>query len=201
MATGYQIRPISAREYHEMGNAGIIGPDERVELLDGALIAMPPIGPDHAYAVRKLHELMLAHVADRAIIFARSPLSLDTHSEPEPDVFLVSLDEDDYRTKLPEPRDVLLVVEVAKSSWAYDRGPKLRAYARAGCCVSADLKARRIARSGPSNARKASHHWHFHRKRSRSLRSFHSDCWLRTDRLRDGSSLETKRTSRGGILC
>jgi Uma2 family endonuclease len=148
MATGYQIRPISAREYHEMGNAGIIGPDERVELLDGALVAMPPIGPDHAWSVSKIHELFVGRFAGRARFYSQGPLALDAYSEPQPDVMMLARNDEKYRAALPEPSDVLLVVEVAKSSWSYDRGPKLRAYARAGIAEVwiVDLNASRVLR-------------------------------------------------------
>ena len=132
MQADYKIRPISAREYHRMGALGIIGPEERVELLQGELIAMPAIGPDHAFSVRELNELFVKTFSGRAIVDVQNPVALDAYSEPEPDVMLLAVREDRYRTAIPEPRDVLLVVEVANSSWRYDRGRKLRAYARTG---------------------------------------------------------------------
>ena len=132
MQADYKIRPISAREYHRMGEHGIIGPEERVELLEGELIAMPPIGPDHAFSVRELTEIFVTTFAGRAIVDVQNPVSLDAYSEPEPDIMLLALREDRYRKAIPEPSDVLLVIEVANSSWPYDRGRKLRAYARTG---------------------------------------------------------------------
>jgi Uma2 family endonuclease len=132
MQADYKIRPISRLEYHRMGELGIIGPEERVELLEGELIAMPPIGPEHAFSVRELTEKFVQKFAGRAIVDVQNPVALDDYSEPEPDVMLLALREDRYRKSTPEPRDVLLVVEVANSSWRYDRGRKLRAYARTG---------------------------------------------------------------------
>lgn len=131
MAVDYKIRPITVAEYLRMGELGLIGSDERVELLDGELIAMPPIGEDHAYAVRKLNRILQRVFADRAEIDVQSPVLLDSISEPQPDAALLGIRADHYRTK-PEPRDVLLLVEVSDSTLAYDRGRKLRAYARTG---------------------------------------------------------------------
>ena len=130
MATEYRTRPISTADYHAMGDAGILRPDERVELLDGQLVSMPPIGDDHAYVVRRLIAILQARFAGRAIIDIQNPLGLDTYSEPQPDAMLLASRADWYRGTQPEPRDVLLVVEVSDSTLRYDRGRKLRAYAR-----------------------------------------------------------------------
>ncbi len=132
MAAEYRIRPITRKEYHRMGELGILRPDERVELLDGELIAMPPIGSDHAFSVRELTETFVLRFAGRAIVDVQNPLALDVYSEPEPDVMLLALRPDRYRESIPESGDVLLVIEVSNTSWRYDRGRKLRAYARAG---------------------------------------------------------------------
>jgi Uma2 family endonuclease len=132
MPTEYRIRPITADDYHRMAGVGIFEPDERVELLDGELIAMPPVGIKHAFAVRRLNAIFQRRFADRAIVDSQSPLALDVYSEPQPDVMLLGPRDDWYGTALPEPADVLLVVEVSESTLRYDRGPKLRAYARAG---------------------------------------------------------------------
>lgn len=132
MQAEYRIRPITAREYHLMGEHGILREDERIELLDGELIAMPPIGPDHAFSVRELTEMFVRRFAGRAIVDVQNPLALDEYSEPEPDVMLLAMRPDRYRKGIPEPRDVLLVIEVSNTTWRYDRGRKLRAYARTG---------------------------------------------------------------------
>jgi Uma2 family endonuclease len=132
MAVEYRIRPISVGEYHRMGELGIIKPDERVELLDGELIAMPPIGPRHGFSVRMLLRLFSARLADRAIVDVQAAVTLDDYSEPQPDVMLLALREDFYRHALPRADAPLLVVEVSESTLRYDRGRKLGAYARAG---------------------------------------------------------------------
>jgi Uma2 family endonuclease len=131
-ANEFDIRPITVAEYHRMGKLGIIGPDERVELLDGELIAMPPIGPEHDYSVRRLIELFVQHFAGRASVGAQGPVTLDAISAPQPDVMLNVLPAQRYKTAHPTPQESLLIVEVAMSSLPYDRGKKLRAYARRG---------------------------------------------------------------------
>lgn len=132
MAVEYRIRPISVADYHRMGDAGIIGPDERVELLDGQLIAMPPIGPHHSFSVRQLNRIFSSRLAGRAIIDVHAAVTLDEYSEPQPDVMLLAFRPDFYRYTLPDADAPLLVVEVSESTLRYDRGRKLRAYARSG---------------------------------------------------------------------
>lgn len=125
-----RIRPITVAEYYRMGEVGIIGPDERVELLDGELIAMPPIRPEHDYSVRRLNAYFQQRFAGRASVSVQGPVTLDPISEPQPDVMLNALPEERYAVAHPTPDEALLVVEVAQSSLPYDRGRKLRAYAR-----------------------------------------------------------------------
>lgn len=125
-----QIRPITADEYHAMDRAGVFTPDERVELVDGLLIEVPPMGPDHAYSVRRLIELFTGRFRRRAIVDVQLPLALSRISEPQPDLMLLRYREDFYAGRLPECADVLLVAEVTMTSLAFDSGRKLRAYAR-----------------------------------------------------------------------
>lgn len=114
-----------------MGEIGIIGPEERVELLDGELITMPPIGPDHVAGVDVLGRFLQRTIGERAWISVGGAITLDPISEPQPDIMVTgSRDEKQRWTALPTPDDALLVVEVAKSSLPIDRGKKLRAYAR-----------------------------------------------------------------------
>ena len=115
-----------------MGEAGIFGPEERVELLDGLLIEMPPGGPPHAVSVDRVTSVFHARFTGRAYIRAQGPMTLDRWSEPEPDMMLSALPAEQYTAAHPKPSQVLLVVEVAVSSLRYDAGAKLRAYARRG---------------------------------------------------------------------
>ncbi|HEV2644632.1 MAG TPA: Uma2 family endonuclease [Candidatus Elarobacter sp.] len=127
-----RIRRITVAEYYRMGEAGIFAPEERVELLDGQLIEMPPGGPPHAYSVQRVMSAFYDRFAGRAYIRVQAALTLDRWSEPEPDVMLSALPEEQYAVAHPKPSQVFLVVEVAMSSLRYDAGAKLRAYARRG---------------------------------------------------------------------
>lgn len=119
-------------EYHRLGEAGILGEDDRVELLDGQLVDMSPIGPRHALAVDALNELLMAAVAGRAAVRVQNPVEIGRGTEPNPDIAVVRRPWDGYPHAHPRPEDVFLLVEVADTSLATDRGAKLELYARAG---------------------------------------------------------------------
>jgi Uma2 family endonuclease len=130
------VRPLPKRftveQYHRMGNAGILGEDDRVELLDGEIVDMSPIGARHADCVDRANQAFSRRVGEAAIVRVQSPIQLDDHSEPEPDLALLKPRRGGYATAHPGPTDVLLVVEVADTSAVYDRQVKLPHYARAG---------------------------------------------------------------------
>ncbi|MDG4549371.1 MAG: Uma2 family endonuclease [Candidatus Contendobacter sp.] len=117
---------ITPAEYHQMG---AIFPDVRLELIEGELFDMAPIGTLHAWTVGHLTRLLTLRLAEQAFIFCQSPLALPD-SEPEPDIMVLKLA--DYRQRLPEPGDVRWLIEVADSSVRYDRTRKLPLYARHG---------------------------------------------------------------------
>lgn len=119
--------------YYRMAEAGIIGAKDRIELIDGDLIDMAPIGPDHAAAVIGLNEALFIACAGRAMISPQNPVRLNLSNEPQPDLVLLRRRADYYRTgERAGPGDVLLLVEVADSSLRFDRDVKLPLYARAG---------------------------------------------------------------------
>lgn len=124
------IRPLTVSEYHRMGEVGIFAENERVELIEGQLIVMSPIGSPHFAAVNTLNRLLVRAVGDLAIVSVQNPVRLNDRSEPEPDLTLIRPRDDEYRSALPGPLDVLLIIEVASSSIDYDRGVKLDLYAR-----------------------------------------------------------------------
>ena len=119
-------------EFARMGEAGIFTEDDRVELIDGEIREMTPIGPPHAGTVNRLSELLVTRLAGRANVIVQNPIRLNRHTEPQPDLVVARRREDFYADRHPEPGDVLLVIEVADSSLRYDRAEKTPRYGRAG---------------------------------------------------------------------
>ncbi len=132
MSLQAQRRLFTVAEYHQMAQAGILGEDDRVELIEGEIIAMNPIGSRHAAAVARLTRLLVEGAGGRALVWVQNPVQLDPCSEPRPDVALLRPRPDHYATAHPGPGDTLLIVEVADTSADYDRQVKVPLYARAG---------------------------------------------------------------------
>ena len=119
--------------YYRMAETGILSARDRVELIDGEIIEIAPIGAPHGGKVDRLNSLVAGLVADgRVIARVQGPLRLDRRNEPQPDLMLLRPRVDFYESAHPTAADVLLLVEVADSSLAWDRGPKLALYARHG---------------------------------------------------------------------
>jgi len=125
-------RPFTVEEYRRMAAAGILGEDDRVELLEGEIVQMEPIGSRHAGCVNRLNRIFVERAGGRAVVTVQNPITLGLHSEPQPDLVLARPRPDDYADAHPGPGDILLVVEVAETSARYDRGMKLPVYARFG---------------------------------------------------------------------
>jgi len=123
---------LTIRDYHRLGEAGILGRDDRVELLEGLLVDMSPIGPRHALVVERLNVWLVTAFSGRAWVRVRNPVVLDDGSEPQPDFALLRPHWDGYPAEHPRPPDIFLLIEVSDTSLAFDRGPKLEIYARAG---------------------------------------------------------------------
>ncbi len=132
MALSVQRRLFTVADYHKMRDSGIIGEDDRVELLEGEIVQMTPVGSEHAACVSRLNRLFLRAAETAAIVRVQDPVRLGDLSELQPDLALVRPRPDFYRQAHPGPEDVLLLVEVADTSGAYDRQVKLPLYARAG---------------------------------------------------------------------
>lgn len=143
MAVSIPRRLFTVDEYYAMAKHGILKPDERVELLDGEIVPMNPIGTPHSWCVTDLDEIF-SPLRGKVRIRVQNPLRLDDRAEPEPD--LVITRPDVPRNRHPGPTDTLLVIEVADSSLRKDRGQKRRMYARAGIFEYwiVDLNAERI---------------------------------------------------------
>ena len=127
-----KTRKFTVAEYYRMGEAGILGPDERVELIEGEIIVMPPISPEHAWSVDLDIPLFSRYARNRYMIRIQNPIHLNDGSEPQPDISLLRLRPEGYGAMHPTPADVLLVIEVADSSLEYDRNVKAHLYGRAG---------------------------------------------------------------------
>lgn len=116
-----------------MADAGILARHDRVELIDGEIIDMAPIGSGHAGKTNRLAAAFARLPADRlAVVSIQNPIRLDPFNEPQPDLMLLRYRDDFYEYGHPTAADVLLLVEVADSSLQYDRGTKLELYARHG---------------------------------------------------------------------
>jgi Uma2 family endonuclease len=123
---------LTRRDYRRMGEAGISGDDDRVELPEGQPIEMASVGPRHALAVDALTEMLVLAAAAQAVVRVQNPIVLDDITEPQPDFALLRRPWVGYPHDHPPPADIYLLIEVADSSPGFDRGPKLKLYARLG---------------------------------------------------------------------
>jgi Uma2 family endonuclease len=115
-----------------MVEVGILSEDDRVELIDGEVFEMSPIGEPHAACVDTLNELVRDRLGHSVIVRVQGPIQLDDFSEPQPDISILKRRDDFYRHAHPRPEDVLLVIEVSDSTLEFDRKVKVLLYARAG---------------------------------------------------------------------
>jgi Uma2 family endonuclease len=138
---GHDVAPSSAtpqqhkftvKEYYRLAEAGIFHEDSRVELIQGEIIDMPPIGSQHAGWVDRLAQLFFRLTRGETLVRVQNPLRLDEHSEPQPDLALLRPRELPYTEAHPSPQDVLLLIEVADSSARYEHERKIPLYARHG---------------------------------------------------------------------
>jgi Uma2 family endonuclease len=125
-------RLFTVEEYYRMAEAGIISTGERLELIEGEVVAMAAIGSRHAACVDRLNYFLSQRVGGRALVRVQNPIRLDQFSEPQPDIALLRPRADFYAFAHPGPADVFLVVEVADTSAGFDRDVKIPLYARAG---------------------------------------------------------------------
>ncbi|MEG4810443.1 Uma2 family endonuclease [Microcoleus sp. F8-D3] len=132
MSVQMQRRLFTVQEYHLMGDAGIFGEDDRVELIEGEIILMAAIGTRHASCVKRLVAVFSELDRRRAILGVQDPIQLTEITEPQPDVVLLQFRADYYAEVHPMPDEVLLLVEVSDSTVDFDRDVKVPNYARSG---------------------------------------------------------------------
>ncbi|MEH2416133.1 Uma2 family endonuclease [Nostoc sp.] len=127
-----QAKRFTLDEYHRLGELGFFHEDDHIELINGEIIEMASKGTAHETCLRNLWKQLPKIVGDRATLQSQAPITLPPNSEPEPDFAIVQNRDDNYLSSHPKPTDVLLVMEVADSSLAYDQDVKIPLYAKAG---------------------------------------------------------------------
>jgi Uma2 family endonuclease len=131
MSVQFARRCFSVDEYYRMAAAGVLTKDDRVELIEGEIIEMSPIGSRHAGCVNRLTALLSRELQSVGMTSVQNPIRIDDFSEPEPELALLKPRDDYYSQNHPTPEDVWLVIEVAETSVEYDRRMKMPLYARA----------------------------------------------------------------------
>jgi Uma2 family endonuclease len=130
--TNLPLHRFNVKEYYRMAETGVLPPGVRVELLDGKIIDMSPIGPLHGGVVNRLDRFFQRCSRDRWLVTVQNPVHLEDHSEPQPDLMLLKPAADDYDSRHAMPEDVYLLIEVSDSTLAKDRDVKLPLYGQAG---------------------------------------------------------------------
>ena len=125
-------RLFNRNEYHAMGESGILGPQDRVELINGRIVSMMPLGPWHSGKSNKLDYQLKAKYGNQGLVTLGNPVGLGDDSEPQPDCCVLAWRDDFYETRHPAAIDVILRVEVSDSSRVFDLGTKQDLYAKHG---------------------------------------------------------------------
>ncbi len=165
MVAEYKRRDITVDEYHRMADAGIFAPDERVELIDGELVEMPPLGPRHWTRHALITEYLIGSFGRRVLVVPQGSFPLGRRNEPQPDFALLARLDYAARRTPPTLAEIFAFVEVSDSSAAFDRGRKLRMYGaqRVAEYLLVDLTRNRLtlysvpAQSGYSESRELSY--------------------------------------------
>jgi Uma2 family endonuclease len=132
MSVQCQKRYFNVDEYYRMAEVGLLSEDDRVELIEGEIIEMSPIGRTHSGTVNRSNNFLNHKLGEKLIVSVQNPVRISDFSEPQPDLALLKPRKDFYRNSHPNAEDVLVVIEVADTSLNYDRNVKLPLYARAG---------------------------------------------------------------------
>ena len=132
MVVSTPTQGLTVEEFCRLADEGAFGPNAQVELVDGEVFEMLPVGPFHSNATRRLANYFARLGGERWLVDMQNPVLLNNRSQPQPDFTLLRPLDVEYDTRHPGPRDIILLVEVSESSLRFDRGRKLVAYAKAG---------------------------------------------------------------------
>ncbi len=183
MAVELAKRLINVNEYHTMAEAGILTSDDRVELIQGEIIEMSPIGNKHSSIVMRLINVLGSLVGSHALINAQNPIRIDDLNEPENDLLLLKVDKNYYKQRHPGPEDVFVLIEVSDSSYAYDKHIKSPLYASAGvpeyCIVNIEKRQIEVHKKPRKGAYKS---WEFFNDEDSVSLDF-CDCEINVKRL------------------
>jgi Uma2 family endonuclease len=148
------LRKLTIEEYHKLGEAGILHPSDRVELIDGLLVQMAPIGPEHQFILEELNDIFSEQKKGRFKVGPGRPIPIPDLNEPQPDMVLFKTDAG-TRRRHASPEEIYLVIEVSDTTVQYDSKKKLRAYEKARIreywIVDVPAKAIRVFRLGKRN--------------------------------------------------
>ena len=132
MLANIQRKMFTTGEYHRMAELGILRKQDHLELIKGVIYMAAAIGSQHAACVNRLTQLFVENFTGKAIVHVQNPVSIEEHSEPEPDIALLKPRADFYAQSHPKPEDVLLIIEVSDTTLSYDRETKVPLYAKSG---------------------------------------------------------------------
>ena len=133
MAVEFKRYPFTVSEYHHLFESGVLDERTQVELIDGELIEMSPIGPEHGFRHARISKYLIETLGNRATVIPMGSFPLGTHDEPQPDLAIFPFDLSFYeRHPFPPPEEFVAFIEIASSSFSYDSQVKMRLYARFG---------------------------------------------------------------------
>src|SRR5438105_11623750 len=123
---------LTVQDYHKLGEAGILAEDSRVELIDGELIEMAPVGGPHMGTVNRLNKMLVLAVGDHGVVSVQNPVTLPPYSEPQPDFTILRPGAGMPASGVPQADDVLLLIEVADTTLRYDHSTQRKLYVEEG---------------------------------------------------------------------
>ena len=132
MLANIQTRKFTRKEYHQLAEAGILHPDERVELIEGDIVVISPMGRKHISYMARLTTIFVLVFHKNATVISQTPVVMNGKSEPEPDFAILKPSDDYYASRKPRGTDALLLIEISDSTLRYDKSTKVKLYAANG---------------------------------------------------------------------